>query len=262
MGFSSTTFESKTASSKIASCAQKTASREIFSSNRNHVYKIERNPLKTQQGDRSTPTKTASGRPYWPSRDPIEESGGVNLYGFVNNRPTWYWDALGLRWRLVSRNGQTMTQAQCNKYCDKECKAFQSTRNKATITIERFTTYPNSSTMVKHKAYTCECECKKEVPSIGGDGYYISPQGHLTLFATRPDGTKTDWKKITRVDENGKVLDHQFYNNKGTSIFPDFNHGGGVLPHFDITEPDPLYPLKRKKFRLFWKSGKTRKFCK
>ena len=31
----------------------------------------------------------------WPSRDPIEERGGVNLYGFVNNKtPSWI-DVLG-----------------------------------------------------------------------------------------------------------------------------------------------------------------------
>jgi RHS repeat-associated protein len=35
-----------------------------------------------------------SGR--WPSRDPIEEKGGVNLYGFVNNGVVGQWDLLGL----------------------------------------------------------------------------------------------------------------------------------------------------------------------
>ena len=32
----------------------------------------------------------------WPSRDPIEEEGGVNLYGFVGNDGTNYSDALGM----------------------------------------------------------------------------------------------------------------------------------------------------------------------
>jgi RHS repeat-associated protein len=32
----------------------------------------------------------------WPSRDPIEEDGGVNLYGFVGNNPIYWWDSLGL----------------------------------------------------------------------------------------------------------------------------------------------------------------------
>ncbi|MDD4406219.1 MAG: RHS repeat-associated core domain-containing protein, partial [Parabacteroides sp.] len=33
----------------------------------------------------------------WLSRDPIEEQGGLNLYGFVNNDPVNKWDKLGLR---------------------------------------------------------------------------------------------------------------------------------------------------------------------
>jgi RHS repeat-associated protein len=32
----------------------------------------------------------------WPSRDPIEELGGINLYGFVGNDATNQWDQLGL----------------------------------------------------------------------------------------------------------------------------------------------------------------------
>ena len=32
----------------------------------------------------------------WPSRDPIEEIGGVNLYGFVENSPIGTWDLLGM----------------------------------------------------------------------------------------------------------------------------------------------------------------------
>jgi RHS repeat-associated protein len=32
----------------------------------------------------------------WPSRDPIEERGGVNLYGFVGNDEVRKWDILGL----------------------------------------------------------------------------------------------------------------------------------------------------------------------
>ena len=32
----------------------------------------------------------------WLSRDPIEEQGGLNLYGFVNNDPVNKWDVLGL----------------------------------------------------------------------------------------------------------------------------------------------------------------------
>lgn len=69
------------------------------------------NRLAAQQPQRekeATPTKTASGmffygfRYYdpvtgrWPSRDPIEERGGLNLYGMVGNDCINGWDLLGL----------------------------------------------------------------------------------------------------------------------------------------------------------------------
>lgn len=43
-----------------------------------------------------------SGR--WPSRDPIEERGGVNLYGFGPNRPIKGYDILGNRWTEEDAN--------------------------------------------------------------------------------------------------------------------------------------------------------------
>jgi hypothetical protein len=55
-----------------------------------------RKPQQPRRKIRLTPTKTASGIPYWPSRDPIEEEGGINLYGFVNNDGVGEIDVLGL----------------------------------------------------------------------------------------------------------------------------------------------------------------------
>jgi RHS repeat-associated protein len=39
----------------------------------------------------------------WPSRDPIEERGGVNLYGFVANDPINFLDILGMK--IIDPNG-------------------------------------------------------------------------------------------------------------------------------------------------------------
>jgi uncharacterized protein RhaS with RHS repeats len=44
--------------------------------------------------------ESAMGRAYWPSRDPIGERGGINLYGMVRNNPVKYIDYLGLKLRL------------------------------------------------------------------------------------------------------------------------------------------------------------------
>ena len=58
--------------------------------------------------NRPTATKTVSGMLYygyryyepetgrWLNRDPIEEQGGLNLYGFVGNDGVNKWDRLGL----------------------------------------------------------------------------------------------------------------------------------------------------------------------
>lgn len=46
--------------------------------------------------NRATTTRTASGIPLWPSRDPIEEAGGVNFYNFVENDPLNKFDRFGL----------------------------------------------------------------------------------------------------------------------------------------------------------------------
>ena len=58
---------------------------------------------KTQQSRGSRPRVAYYGYRYydpqtgrWPSRDPIEEEGGVNLYGFVGNDGVNKWDVLGL----------------------------------------------------------------------------------------------------------------------------------------------------------------------
>ena len=46
----------------------------------------------------------------WPSRDPIEENGGLNLFGFVGNDPESKWDNLGMQQFNPSNLGWTWAQ--------------------------------------------------------------------------------------------------------------------------------------------------------
>ena len=66
---------------------------------------IRRQPAQPRRKIRPTAMKTASGIPYWPSRDPIGEEGGENLYGFVGNDGVDQIDELGLtkcyRWMFT-----------------------------------------------------------------------------------------------------------------------------------------------------------------
>jgi len=55
-----------------------------------------RQPEQPRRKIRPTAMKPVSGIPYWPSRDPIGEIGGLNLYGFVKNGAISSWDKFGL----------------------------------------------------------------------------------------------------------------------------------------------------------------------
>jgi len=100
--------------SKKTTPRQKTASGD-FLRNPNKTHSQNRpQTLKTQQKITPRTQKTASGVLYygyryydpttgrWPSRDPIEEEGGFNLYGFVGNDTINEWDYLGLDSRHVA----------------------------------------------------------------------------------------------------------------------------------------------------------------
>ena len=104
------TYSRKNPRLKTPTPRQKSASGDFFEiANKTHPENRPQ-PLKTQQGNTPCTSKTASGVLYygyryydpvtgrWPSRDPIEESGGNNLYVFVGNNGVNQWDLLGLAW--------------------------------------------------------------------------------------------------------------------------------------------------------------------
>jgi hypothetical protein len=77
-----------------------------------------RKPQELRRKNRPTTTKTASGIPYWPSRDPIEEDGGINLYGFVGNNGVNKWDIFGL---AVASGGFTALLATVDFSVSMDC---------------------------------------------------------------------------------------------------------------------------------------------
>lgn len=58
-------------------------------------------PVDLHQETRDTSTQTVSGLVCWLSRDPIEEEGGQNLYGFVGNDPVDRRDPFGLEFGIT-----------------------------------------------------------------------------------------------------------------------------------------------------------------
>jgi uncharacterized protein RhaS with RHS repeats len=53
----------------------------------------------------------------WPSRDPIEEQGGINLYGMVNKDTVNRWDVLGLAYGLNDVGDKKVMLDQWEAHC-------------------------------------------------------------------------------------------------------------------------------------------------
>ena len=110
----------------------------------------------------------------WPSRDPIEEQGGLNLYAFVGNDSLNYFDYLGL------------------EECEAKCILLQQICLKGKPVKE-----PNPkkggrfNTCIKFKCtYVCrcpsECDCEEEEESCDCDDTPPLPE-KVTITTTKKD---------------------------------------------------------------------------
>jgi len=75
---------------------QKNSRRVFFSNPSGRTLDRRHLPLRTAPGYRACGYKTASGRPKWLSRDPMGESGSINLYSYVGDDPIDWTDPFGL----------------------------------------------------------------------------------------------------------------------------------------------------------------------
>ena len=113
-------------------------------------------------------TKTASGvrfygyRYYdpvtgrWPSRDPIEEAGGINLYGMVGNDVINWWDYLG----------QKKSKAQCQRERETNDRAAKRALAEALKDLDE-------ATQVLLDFYDCrETDCKQLCADVFGHGLF------------------------------------------------------------------------------------------
>jgi hypothetical protein len=87
----------------------------------------------------------------WASRDPIEEKGGLNLYGFVANDPVNHFDRLGqMRWAdVVAKKNQIESQISKIKCC-----CTKPIRYKYHLSGYSGVTYPNGSPVMDPNSVT------------------------------------------------------------------------------------------------------------
>ena len=157
-----------------------------------------------------TTPKSASGIPYWPSRDPIGEKGGKNLYGFVGNNGVNKFDLLGLC-RGVYSNQSSAARAASNAW------------NPTSIRQNK-----------EHGGLICRC-CKN-----GTQKYYYTHVGGST-DTVNPRDAPCDGEDVEVAywhthggpnDLNGDGVDEQHYDSEHFSNID--TNGDGTPDNGDI----------------------------
>jgi RHS repeat-associated protein len=162
----------------------------------------------------------------WPSRDPIGERGGVNLYGFVGNNGVNRWDYLGLKDR---------TDDISNKYSnlnnDSDPKNDMTVAEKVANIIADI--YEDAARRCinlygENSIFTCCCisnYLKDDVGDtfVGGD--FLEPENGRTTFGTlSDDGAQSGFKNsfADNTQDFGRHLGAVFeWNLGGVHAFGD-----------------------------------------
>jgi hypothetical protein len=97
----------------------------------------------------------------WPSRDPIEERGGVNLYNFVGNNSVHHWDYIGLEWTELTKTITVKNNWQLTKEAINVDSSVLTGLNTVVIL------FSSQNLHLEYEApATVECECNPGVIAL------------------------------------------------------------------------------------------------
>jgi len=160
----------------------------------------------------------------WPSRDPIQENGGLNLYGMVGNNPLNNVDPLGQR-AYVARNSVRVFPSSQQK------KLKCGTLKVGTIYLDADPAdrimdvdpgaYGRISKMVPPNGLTHSWKLLSDARTLGG-GFEITFEPDPKKCVCLCD--KVYWKQYITADENKEKLDYSYdkYPNNSTADIPSF----------------------------------------
>jgi len=186
----------------------------------------------------------------WPSRDPIGEEGGVNLYGFVGNDGLNQWDYLGLDWekywKQFQKDNPNMTDNQ-KKWAEKQlalgCKGV--------VCVNLGKCPSNKYCFVEKKdAVKKQGELNQKNGSCSAQLYSIHFWNDIGIDGKKPDAEvrKNGTVNMRNWNESGPAdkgnFDFGFMDANGKMIHADAYHNPNKkysLPshRLSITLPDP-----------------------
>lgn len=170
---------------------------------------------------RPAPTKPASGIPFWPSRDPIGERSGINVYGFVGNAPVDRTDYLGML-----RAGQKIKVY---------CTIGEKKKLAGTINVVTFGVIPAGTLNGKNAG-----QGKLEMKFMP-----FSPKDPKDCCCA--EGKYRWYQTIVRDDEGGKVPRPDVGGGKGSpNLAPSYNLHYLDMPTLFYSTLDAIWHKKRK----------------
>ncbi len=161
----------------------------------------------------------------WPSWDPIEEAGGVNLYGFVGNDGIARYDIMGLSAEILLGDWSTPSFPEEGKECDSDPVKAGDVKMKVTgtfpsgnktggkdhvdVSIAFAWKIEGSNTYVgpKWKYHTCFRSAEAQaIPNTGSCGYIprCNDQASCEFIACDPQSTNVDMWYLSCECKDGK----------------------------------------------------------
>ena len=215
-----------------------------------------------------TPTFFTPGIPQWPSRDPIEEGGGVNLYGFVRNDGIDWVDLLGL-WDM---DGLLKCLCKCKEmprehYLDilkkYKFKTFKSIVETNTKTGAKSTSKPNGlATKLRDTGEVIvllrqddlisnEVACNALVEELvhAGQLSNLNADNYSKYSKLAQKEIELRHEIVAKV----AALEHSLHNGYGYALREYLDYGSGIIEHVPGTPPVDGYPGRLSTYKL--KSG-------
>jgi RHS repeat-associated protein len=167
----------------------------------------------------------------WPSRDPIAEKGGKNLYGFVGNMSISKYDRLGMKWVQVDGSFTWTKKLEITNIKIE----FGNAGNGGMVFDVAKITWKGRATV------TCKCEGAEETKDAGGD---ITAKGEarsekLLMFSTSPG---PPMGPVTGLgDALASFLEAGLSSSLPPGITDPANNGKDLLNVIQEAAPDEIY---------------------
>lgn len=196
----------------------------------------------------------------WMSRDPMDESGGANLYGMAGNDAVNKWDYLGLEWNLHRDPNKTRADVCSSsnddtlmELADKVGLAFEGMRGpQGWLRHSDGTPVPTSEGLITGKRYTVPNKFVIALGEVDGAAK-IALLLHTSLLSLALADKGVNHQSFSQSSGDSYAIVRGAVNDRDVAGYAFFGHGYYKTIPYTVVIPDLEY---MKFFGLFqWQKG-------